>query len=170
RLAVTSGDSLLRNPITGIAACCARAASGQAAAPPSAARNSRRPMVTVIRSSRARCVSGTIPRYERAVFTFEEAGCWLLPPASSRRQLFANAGHGGLATLQRSPTEGSIGRSRSQWVCDSSLRDEAALLIATSASNSLQRRLSPPSWLPRLDHLVGPANSALRTNLKSNLG
>jgi hypothetical protein len=37
--------------------CCACAASGYAAAaPPSAASNSRRPMVTVIRPSRARCV------------------------------------------------------------------------------------------------------------------
>src|SRR6516225_4098154 len=63
--------------------CCARAASGHAAtAPPSAASNSRRPMVTVIRPSRARCVKGTIPRLQRAVFTFEEAGCWLLPPQS----------------------------------------------------------------------------------------
>src|SRR5262245_10652432 len=46
----------------------ARAASGHAAAnPPSAASNSRRPMVTVIRPSRARCVKGTIPRHELAV-------------------------------------------------------------------------------------------------------
>jgi len=36
-------------------------------ATPSAAGNSRRPMVTVIRPSRARCVKGTIPRRERAV-------------------------------------------------------------------------------------------------------
>src|SRR5262249_20589079 len=50
------------------AACCARAASGHAAAaPPSAASNSRRPMVTVIRPSRARCVKETIRRHERAV-------------------------------------------------------------------------------------------------------
>jgi len=34
---------------------------------PSAASNSRRPMVTVIRSSRARCVKGRIPRDKRAV-------------------------------------------------------------------------------------------------------
>jgi len=35
----------LRNPITGVAGCCARAASGQAAAaPPSVAKNFRRPM------------------------------------------------------------------------------------------------------------------------------
>jgi len=53
-------------------ACCARAASGHAAAtPPSAASNSRRPMVTVIRPSRSRCVSGTIARHERAVFTVQ---------------------------------------------------------------------------------------------------
>ena len=39
-------EPALRNPITGIAVCCARAASGHAAAPPSAAINSRRPMMT----------------------------------------------------------------------------------------------------------------------------
>jgi len=33
------------------------------------ASNSRRPMVTVIRPSRARCVNGRIPRHRRAVFT-----------------------------------------------------------------------------------------------------
>jgi hypothetical protein len=49
------------------APCCAHAASGHAAAPPSAASNSRRPMVTVIRPSRARCVKGTISRRECAV-------------------------------------------------------------------------------------------------------
>src|SRR5262249_39895329 len=70
---VSSGDLALRYPITGIAGCCARAASGHvAAAPPSAASNSRRPMVTVIRPSHARCVEGRIPRHERAVFTFKE--------------------------------------------------------------------------------------------------
>src|SRR5215472_17071118 len=48
--------------------CFARAACGHAAAaPPSAASNSRRPMVTVMRPSRARCVEGTIARRERAV-------------------------------------------------------------------------------------------------------
>ena len=51
--------------------------------PLSAATNSRRPMVTVIRPSRVRCVNGTIPRHERVVFTFKEAGCWLLRPQSS---------------------------------------------------------------------------------------
>src|SRR5215831_12810723 len=49
---------------------CARAASGHAAAaPPRATSNSRRPMVTVIRPSHARCVKGTIARYEHAVLT-----------------------------------------------------------------------------------------------------
>jgi len=37
-------DEPLRNPIIGIAACCARNASGHAAAPLSVARNFRRPM------------------------------------------------------------------------------------------------------------------------------
>src|SRR5262245_13237652 len=50
------------NPTTGIAGFCARAASGHAAAaPPSAANNSRRPMVTVIRPSRARCAQFDLP-------------------------------------------------------------------------------------------------------------
>ena|SRR6516164_6441450 len=35
--------------------------------------NSRRPMVTVIRPSRARCVKGRIPRHKRAVFTVQLA-------------------------------------------------------------------------------------------------
>src|SRR5262249_26777153 len=59
----TVADS--RNPITGIAGCCARAASGHAAAnPPSAASNSRRAMVTVMRPSRARVrkCNDTTPR------------------------------------------------------------------------------------------------------------
>ena len=42
---IRSGDAPLRNPITGIAGCCARAASGHAAAaPPSSVTNSRRLM------------------------------------------------------------------------------------------------------------------------------
>src|SRR5262249_36566376 len=70
--------------------CCARAASGHAAAaPPSAASNFRRPIVTVIRPSRARCVRATIPRHERAVLTARHlarvgptlgAGCNRAPP------------------------------------------------------------------------------------------
>src|SRR5258708_26701129 len=83
--------------------CCgARAASGHATAPPSAASNSRRPMMTVIRPSRARCVKATIPRHRRAVFTFGRAGTPLLsasdlndgattPPAPAAAQLAAAA-------------------------------------------------------------------------------
>src|SRR5262249_6904058 len=69
----------------GVFDCCARAASGHAAAaPPSAASNFRRPMVTVIRPSSARCVNATIPRNERAVLT-----AW--PPARSGRARRAQA-------------------------------------------------------------------------------
>jgi hypothetical protein len=42
RPAFASGDVTLRNPITGIVGCCARAASGHAAALPSSDMNSRR--------------------------------------------------------------------------------------------------------------------------------
>jgi hypothetical protein len=38
----SASAELLRNPITGIAGCCARPASGHAAPPPSSAMNSRR--------------------------------------------------------------------------------------------------------------------------------
>jgi hypothetical protein len=41
---VESKDWPSRNPITGIADCCARAASGHATAPPSVAKNFRRSM------------------------------------------------------------------------------------------------------------------------------
>jgi len=44
-------DWLLRNPITGIAGCCARAASGHAAAPPSVAKNSAARELVVANSS-----------------------------------------------------------------------------------------------------------------------
>src|SRR5262249_43517890 len=40
-----SSDVLLRNPITGIAGCCARAASGHTAAPATSVMNSRRLIV-----------------------------------------------------------------------------------------------------------------------------
>src|SRR6516165_1626280 len=92
-----------------------------------------------------------------------------IPAASSSRTPAMTASR----TCKDRPPEGTISRSRSQSAVlslRSGLRDGAALLIATSASNSQQRRLSLPSWLLRLDHLVGPANSALRTHLKSNLG
>ena len=56
-----SGDLALRNPITGIAGCCARAASGHAAAaPPSSVMNSRRSHS--ITSSAGRAVSGGTSR------------------------------------------------------------------------------------------------------------
>jgi len=43
---VSSGERALKNPITGLAACCARAVNGQAAvAPPSNLMNSRRLML-----------------------------------------------------------------------------------------------------------------------------
>jgi hypothetical protein len=42
---MVSGDLVSRNPITGVAGCCARATSGHvAAAPPSVAKNFRRSM------------------------------------------------------------------------------------------------------------------------------
>src|SRR5262249_12735364 len=44
RCAHSASDPGLRNPTTGIAACCARAASGHAAAPPMSVMNSRRLM------------------------------------------------------------------------------------------------------------------------------
>src|SRR6516164_2398040 len=60
-------------PMRGIfdADCCARAASGHAAAERPAS-NFRRPMVTVMRPSRARCVKGTIARHRRAVLQFKD--------------------------------------------------------------------------------------------------
>jgi len=54
---------------------------------PSAASNSRRPMVTVIRPSRARCVKATIPRRGRAVFTFKEGRMLVAFDLSLRLQL-----------------------------------------------------------------------------------
>src|SRR5262245_48257885 len=55
--------------------------SGQAAAaPPSAASNSRRPMVTVIRPSRARCVKGNDTTPRTCGLHVQGAECWLLPP------------------------------------------------------------------------------------------
>src|SRR5262249_10297270 len=57
RVAYTSGDALLRNPITGID-CCARAVQGQAATPPRSVMNSRR----LTRSPR----STRMPEYQMA--------------------------------------------------------------------------------------------------------
>ena len=62
--------------------CCAPAASGHAtAAPPSATSNSRRPMVTIIRPSRARCVKRkdtTPPVCSLHVRGGRNAGCYRL--------------------------------------------------------------------------------------------
>ena len=44
--ASVASDLVLRNPMTGIAGCCARAASGHAAAPPNSAKSLRRFIVT----------------------------------------------------------------------------------------------------------------------------
>src|SRR5215831_275447 len=58
---------------------CAPAASGHAAAaPPSAASNSRRPMVTVIRPSRARCVREGYHATSVQSWRSRRAGCCLL--------------------------------------------------------------------------------------------
>src|SRR5262249_33585268 len=98
---------------------CARAASGHAtAAPPSAASNSRRRMVTVIRPSRARCVKGTIPRHERAVFTWT--------PTSSlpfrRRPVGGSGGASTAGRVYRAKADafwcqGSIGRPEEPARC-----------------------------------------------------
>ena len=61
----SSSDRPLKNPITGIAGCCARAASGQAAAaPPSSVMNSRR----FIRSPRRRGRAASAARRGRALW------------------------------------------------------------------------------------------------------
>src|SRR6516165_2332136 len=101
-----SADAALRNPITGIAGCWARAVSGHvAAAPPSATSNFRRPMVTVIRPSRARCVRKRyhVKSVQSCLQGGQDAGCLDL---SLRLQLHlaGERGHDGLANLQRSPT------------------------------------------------------------------
>jgi hypothetical protein len=68
--------------------CCACATSGHVAtAPPSAASNSRRPIVTVIRPSRARCVKATIPHHECAVLTaWPQARVGRRAPATTERR------------------------------------------------------------------------------------
>ena len=60
RCTASAAVVLLRNPITGIAGCCARAASGHAAAaPPSSVMNSRRSH-SITSSARASSVGGTV--------------------------------------------------------------------------------------------------------------
>src|SRR5262249_32736879 len=121
-----SGDPLKRKLVTSIAGCCARAASGHAtAAPPSATSNSRRPMVTVIRPSRAKVRQGRIPRDKRAVltarhpawaerldfkrFTFgRAAGRVLINAALAECPLLGRTGHAGMAGMtQLTPTRRS---------------------------------------------------------------
>src|SRR6516165_6413476 len=89
------GGTGARTPMRQTFGCCARAASGHAAAaPPSAASNSRRPMVPVMRPSRARCVNATIPCHERTVFTPSEP----TSPLRSRPALFQEPARGPLAS------------------------------------------------------------------------
>src|SRR5262245_25743920 len=56
------GDALPRKPITGTAACCARAASGHAATPPTSDMNSRRLTAS---DSRASHRKDSTPRHGR---------------------------------------------------------------------------------------------------------
>jgi len=123
------GSTLWSTPMRRIrSGCCARAASGHvASAPPRAASNSRRPMVTVMRPSRARCVEGRIPRHGRAVLPCKEgqdAGCFhlcrRLQLHYSRRPAPRERRHRGLAcrsiavrrrvthSLRRQPPEGRL--------------------------------------------------------------
>src|SRR5262249_19241360 len=99
----TCGEFAPKKPIVGsFLGCCPRAASGHAAAaPPSAASNSRRPMVTVIRPSRAKVRKGndtTSRACSLAVQGGQDAGCFdlslRLPLHYSRRQDLANAAIG----------------------------------------------------------------------------
>jgi len=56
-------------------------------------------MVTVIRPSRARCVKGTIPHQERAVFTFKEG--WLLTYEARGESEISSAAAGGKQASRR---------------------------------------------------------------------
>src|SRR5262249_46405207 len=69
----SSGDRLLKNPITGIAGCCARAASGHAAAAPPS-RNSRRLM-----SDMGACFPRLVPMKRSQGITERTAGPWATP-------------------------------------------------------------------------------------------
>src|SRR6266851_4835295 len=82
--AYPSGDALLRNPITGIADCCARAEIGQAtAAPPhsitsSVPSGSRRhctriPGSTLQQSVPSRTATTAVTEYEHLIFSIEIA-------------------------------------------------------------------------------------------------
>jgi len=141
-------EAASRNPTAGIAGCCARTASGHAAAaPPSAASNSRRPMVTVIRASRARCVKRTIPRHERAVLNsaatgagrhaghrLQRSAAWPEDSALSPPQVCAAKPRG----LQAPPATaaGPRGVSRLHLVCAAS-RPFPAASVSRSAGSRL---------------------------------
>ena len=71
-----SGDTAWRNPITGIAGCCARAASGHAAAaPPSSVMNSRR-LHSITSSARASSVGGISRPIALAVLRLMTSSCF----------------------------------------------------------------------------------------------
>jgi hypothetical protein len=69
--------------------CCTCAASGHAAALPSTASNSRRPMVTVIRPSRARCVKGRIARARGCSLAVQTARGFGFNGKAQTEQLFS---------------------------------------------------------------------------------
>src|SRR6516165_8026269 len=68
------GEAIWRNPITGIAACCARAAIGHAAAPPSSVINSRR-LIVAPRGSKPHTASS----HSRPGLGTGRGGCELRP-------------------------------------------------------------------------------------------
>src|SRR5262249_39440943 len=87
-----------RNPITGIAGCCARAASGHAAAPPINARNSRRFMDTPAPEQHAYGVTavralergGMDAKCDQMLLLLTSALCHERPRASAARPLFSH--------------------------------------------------------------------------------
>src|SRR6516165_8990455 len=148
-----------RYPTTGIAGCCARAASGHAAAaPPSAASNSRRPMVTVIRPCRARCVGNdTTPRAcSLAVQGGQDAGCFhlyrRLELHYSRRQLLANAARVPAGAL---PAAGAIGKMLVHALVGPIHSD---FYICYYSGATYNRRQGPLGTSARI---VGPAGRAI---------
>ena len=117
-----------------------RVASGHAvAALPSTASNSRRPMVTVIRPSRARCVMETIPRHERAVLSGTRRGRGGTP--STRRNGARPAHVFWFETaFDRQRSSGRIRNDR-LWKCETRWRHSpltfAAVMIGVQRAISL---------------------------------
>ena len=125
--------------------CCARAASGHAAAaPPNAVSNSRRPMVTVMRPSRARCVEGRIPRHERTVFTVQGGQVLAIAAAYRRAALIRAAASLETAAVMCRPREGQYLRCR------------------------LRRRQSPPS--PARAERLSPGRPAVHHSANHSAG